>query len=79
MGAANGAMKHAGGLYRKTFGALSRPVQKLEDEAHHLHEVEQVGESPETPLIAFLGVFLFLAPIFVVMLGLAFAAYYLVR
>jgi hypothetical protein len=68
--------RHAGDLYRR---ALGRPIQKLEQEAHHLHEVEQLGESGETPFIAILGVFLFLLPIFLVMAGLAFAAYYAFR
>ena len=70
------AAKHAGGLYRKTF--LRRQVDAVEGEAEHLREVEQQGESGETPFIAILGVILFLLPIFAVMLGLALAAYYLV-
>ena len=67
------AARHAGSLYRRAF---RRPIQKLEQEAHHLHEVEQLGESGETPFIAIAGVILFLLPIFLVMAGLAFAAYY---
>jgi hypothetical protein len=51
-------------------GRVSRP-------AHHLHEVEQAGEVPETPFIALLGVVLFVLPVFLVIVGLAFAAYYL--
>ncbi len=78
MGVATKATKHAGGLYRKTFDAVLRPVRRIESEAAHLHEVEQIGESGETPFVAMLGVFLFLVPIFALMLGLAFAAYYLV-
>jgi hypothetical protein len=74
MDLATKATKHAGGLYRKTF----RAVRRIESEAEHLHAVEHVGESAETPLIAILGVFLFLVPIFAVMLGLALVAYYLV-
>jgi len=77
MSVARGAMRHARGLYRKVFAAVSRSVRKVEEEAHHLQEVEAAGESPETPLIAFLGIFLFLAPIFALFVGLAFAAYYL--
>jgi len=77
MGVATKATKHAGGLYRKTFDAVLRPVRRIESEAAHLHEVEQIGESGETPFIAILGVVLFVAPIFALMLGLAFAAYYL--
>jgi len=55
-----------------------RPVRNIESEARHLHEVGQVGEGGVTPFVAILGVFLFLVPIFALMLGLAFAAYYLV-
>jgi VIT1/CCC1 family predicted Fe2+/Mn2+ transporter len=77
MSAGARATRHAGGLYRRAFKAIARPARKLEAEAHHLEEVERAGESAETPLIVFLGVFLFLLPVFVLMLGLAFAAYYL--
>jgi hypothetical protein len=73
------ATKHAGGLYRKTFDAVRRPVRKIEEEAAHLHEIEQVGESAETPFVAILGVFLFLFPLFLLLLGIAFGAYYLAR
>jgi hypothetical protein len=69
--------RHAGGLYRKALRRGERPLEKLEAEAHHLHEIEQRGESGATPLIAFGGLILFLLPIFLVMLGLALAAYYL--
>jgi hypothetical protein len=75
MGVPGEAAKHAGGLYRKTF--LRRPVHAVESEVEHLHEIEQHGESGETPFIAMLGIFFFLLPIFVVILGLAFGAYYL--
>ena len=78
MGVATKATKRAGGLYRNTFDAVSRPVRKLESEAAHLHEVEELGESGETPFVAILGIILFLLPIFALMLGLAFAAYYLI-
>ncbi len=67
-------MRHAGSRYRRL---LRHPVQSVEAEAHHLIEVETAGESPETPLIVLLGVVLFLLPIVLVILGLAFAAYYL--
>jgi hypothetical protein len=77
VGVAAGATKHAGGLYRKTFAAVRRPVRRIEAEAEHLYEVERIGDSPETPFIAILGVVLFLLPIFTLMLGLAFAAYFL--
>jgi len=49
----------------------------LRDEAAHLHELEVEGESAATPAIALLEAILFLIPVFVVMAGLAFAAYYL--
>jgi hypothetical protein len=77
MAAGRHAARHAGTLYRKTFGWLRHPVREIEAEAEHLHEVEQKGESAETPLIAILGVILFLLPIVLFVLGLAFAAYYL--
>ena len=41
------------GLYRKTF--FRHPIQAVEAEAKHLHEIEQQGESGETPFIAILG------------------------
>jgi len=72
-----GAVRHAGGLYRRTFRRLARPVEKLEEEAHHLHEIEQRGEAGETPFIAIAGVLLFLLPLFLFLVALAFAAYYL--
>jgi hypothetical protein len=54
-----------------------RPVRTIEREAHHLHEVEQVGESEWTPWIAILGLVLFFVPVFVLMTALTFAASYL--
>jgi hypothetical protein len=54
-------------------------IKRAKSEVLHLHDVEQEGESGETPFLATLGVFLFLVPIFLVILGLAFAAYYLAR
>ncbi len=77
MGPGARATQHAGSLYKRLFNAVRSPVQKIEDEVHHLQEVEREGESAETPAIAFLGLILFLLPIFLLMLGLAFAAYYL--
>jgi len=51
-------------------------VRRLEREVHHVHEVERRGDSPETPFIALAGVFLFLVPIVLFVMGLAFVAYY---
>jgi hypothetical protein len=79
MAAGRNAAAHAGTLYRKAFARLRHPVREIEAEVEHLVEIEQAGESAETPLIAFLGLILFLLPIFLVMVGLAFAAYYLAR
>ncbi len=70
------AIRHAGGRYRRL---LRRPIESIEAEAHHLVEVEQAGESGETPFIALIGVMLFVLPIFLVIVGLAFAAYYIAR
>jgi hypothetical protein len=78
MGAPAEATRHAASLYRRAFAAARRPVHAVEAEAHHLHEVESTGESGETPLILILGVVIFLLPIFLVMLGLAVLAAYLV-
>jgi len=69
--------RHAGGLYRKALRRGERQVEKVESEAQRLRDIEQRGESGATPLIAFGGLILFLLPIFLVMLGLALAAYYL--
>ena len=79
MAAGRDAATHAGSLYRKAFGVLRRPVQEIQAEAEHLHEIERKGESEKTPLIAILGIMLFLAPVVFVILGLSFAAYYLAR
>jgi hypothetical protein len=51
--------------------------KRAEAEAHHLHEVEHEGEAGESGYLATLGVFLFILPIFLVILGLALLAYYL--
>jgi hypothetical protein len=69
-------MAHAGGRYRRL---LRRPVAAVEAEAHQLIEVERTGDSGGTPFIVVIGVLLFLLPIFLVIVGLAFAAYYLAR
>jgi hypothetical protein len=52
----------------------THPHRTLKDEAHHLHEVEVAGESPETPAIAILEVALFVVPILVVVIAVAFVA-----
>ena len=65
------SVSHAGSLYSSVFTWLRHPLRGTEAEAHHLYEVERAGTSPATPLIAFLGVILFIVPIFLVMLGLA--------
>jgi hypothetical protein len=73
------AATHAGARYRRLFGPFLRPVQAIEAEAAHLHQIEQTGESGETPFIALLGLFLFLLPLFLLLLGIAFGAYYLAK
>jgi hypothetical protein len=79
MAAGRDAARHAGTLYRKAFGPLRRPLREIEAEAEHLLEVERKGESEATPFIAILGVIFFLTPIVLLVLGLAFTAYYLAR
>jgi hypothetical protein len=66
--------RHAGSLYGRMFRWLLRPFRSVETEAHHLVDVEEAGESAETPLIAILGLILFLVPIFLLILGLALLA-----
>lgn len=79
MAAARDAGRHAGNLYRKSLARVRRPIRAIEAEAERLREIEREGESAETPLVAILGVILFLLPIVLLVLGLAFAAYYLAR
>jgi hypothetical protein len=79
MAAGRDVARHAGTRYGKTFAAVLRPAQEVEAEVAHLHEVERAGECAETPLIAFLGLILFLLPIFLFMLSVAFLAYYIAR
>lgn len=79
MGVVKDAVRHAGSRYRRMFAWRLRPVRGIEEEAHRLHEVERVGESAETPYIAMLGLLFFLGSVFLVMVGLAFAAYYLTK
>jgi hypothetical protein len=64
-------------MYGRSFRRLRHPVRRIEAEAEHLREVERVGESGETPFVAILGIVLFLLPIVALILGVAFAAYYL--
>lgn len=52
-------------------------MRTVEAEVEHLREIEREGESAETPFVAILGIVLFLLPIVAIVLGLAFAAYYL--
>ncbi len=78
MSTMRGALAHAGSRYRRLL-RRPHPVQAIEHEAEHLHQVERAGESGETPFIAIAGIILFLLPILLVFLGLVFAAYYLAR
>jgi hypothetical protein len=78
VGTATEATRHAASLYRRLYGAAVRPAHALEAEATHLHDVERRGQSGETPFIAVLGLVMFLVPIFLVMLGLALLAAYLI-
>jgi hypothetical protein len=77
MAAGRDAVEHAGSMYRRTLAWLRHPLRRVENEAEHLLEIERAGESAETPAIAIFGIILFLLPIVLVILGLAFAAYYL--
>jgi hypothetical protein len=77
MAAGRDAVRHAGSIYRRALPWLRHPVRQVEAEAEHLLEIEQKGESAETPLVAIFGIILFLLPIVLLILGLAFAAYYL--
>jgi VIT1/CCC1 family predicted Fe2+/Mn2+ transporter len=67
-------VRHAGHLYSSLFRWAAHPVQTVEGEARHLREVEREGYAGVTPFIAILGVFLFLVPVFLFMLGVAFLA-----
>ena len=77
MAAGGDAARHAGTLYRKAFGSLRRPLREIETTSERLVEIEREGQSEATPLIAILGIIFFLTPIVLLILGLAFAAYYL--
>ena len=52
-------------------------MRSVEAEARHLHEVEQAGESAETPLVAILGLLMFLLPLAALLMVLAFGAAWL--
>jgi hypothetical protein len=54
-------------------------LPRLRRTAQELHAVELEGESAATPAIILAGVILLLLPIFLALLGVAFAAYYLGR
>jgi hypothetical protein len=71
------AARHARSMYRRAYARLRHPVREIEAEAEHLVEIERKGESAETPAVAILGIVLFLIPVVALILGLAFAAYYL--
>ena len=74
MGVARDAARHAGGIYRKVLPwGVRHPVHEVE----HLRELEHEGASEATPLVAIIGIVLFLLPIVFLILGLAFAAFYL--
>jgi hypothetical protein len=77
MSTAGRAAAHALGLYGRTLHAALRLIGSAEAEARHLHAVEQEGDAAATPFIAILGLFLFFLPLFLVIVGLAFAASYL--
>jgi hypothetical protein len=69
--------------HTQTHGTQQRPIwrrflRRVEDDVHHLHEIEVEGESPATPAISIAQVLLVVVPVFAVMVGLAFAAYYLI-
>lgn len=57
----------------------SHHIHAIARKAHHLHEVERLGESAETPLIAILGLVLLFACAFVIMTALAFGAYHVAQ
>lgn len=77
MGTTAGALRHAGRRYQRVARWAMHPVRGVESEARHLYEIEREGESGETPFIAMLGLAVFLGSVFLVMLGIAFLAYYL--
>jgi hypothetical protein len=52
-------------------------IRTVEDEARHLEEVAETGESAETPAIVLGLVVLALVPVLALVLGGTLAAYYL--
>jgi hypothetical protein len=73
---ATGAIRHAGGIWRRLFYRARRPLRKIESEAHHLRESAHVNEGDDTPPIEILGLVLFLASVYAVMASAALVAYY---
>jgi hypothetical protein len=69
--------RHAGMRYRRLLRRAEHPVQKLEAEVEHLHEVEERGEAGSTPFILYGGLVLFLLPLVLLLTALTFAVYYL--
>ncbi len=65
------------GRYGRVGRWILRPVRGVDLEVHRLHQVEQVGESGETPYIAIAGLLVFLVSVFLLMLGVSLLAYYL--
>jgi hypothetical protein len=76
-GTVSSAGRHARRHYKRACHWARHPLGAAEAEAHHLHEVEQSGESGETPYVAVLGLLIFLLPIAVVMLLIALGAAWL--
>ena len=76
-GTVSGAGRHARRRYERLFRWLRHPIRGIESETHHLHEIEQKGDSGETPFIAILGLVLFLLPLALVIMALAFGAAWL--
>jgi hypothetical protein len=54
------------------------PIHAVEEEAEHLRDVAEEGESPRTPAIVVGAVLAFLLPLAAFLLLLAFLIYYLV-
>jgi hypothetical protein len=52
-------------------------VRELQQRVRRLHAREEAGVSGETPFLALAGVWLFLLPLFLFLLLVAYGAYYL--